>query len=200
MKPRRVACKFFVDPPTAEVDLAPVTSMFHGFIQRAALDGLLIDVADYAHVPRGPGVVLIGHELDYGIDLVGGRAGLLTTRKRYGELPVASAVQGLLAAALRAVDAIESDGRSGLRFATGSVTIRLVDRLAAPNQADAYEAAAGALAPLFDALYGEKYEVTREDPDDPRRPLGLSVTAQQSGPAAELAGRVEALALSPSLG
>jgi len=29
--------------------------------------GLLIDVADYAHVPDGPGVILIGHDVDYGI-------------------------------------------------------------------------------------------------------------------------------------
>ena len=42
----------------------------------------MIDVANYAHVPKGPGVVLIGHGSDYFIDEGEGRLGLLHSRKR----------------------------------------------------------------------------------------------------------------------
>ena len=132
MNPRRVACKFFVHPdPLAPVELAPFIGVFHRFIQDGALDGLLLDVANYAHVPDGPGILLIGHDLDYGIDLAGGRAGLLTTRKRYGDLPLAEAVRGLLGSALRAIDSIERDGSVDIRFATGEFTIQLMYGLAA---------------------------------------------------------------------
>ena len=43
---------------------------------------LLLDVADYKHVQEGPGIVLIGHEADYSLDLGGGRAGLVYDRNR----------------------------------------------------------------------------------------------------------------------
>ena len=42
----------------------------------------MIDVANYAHVPKGPGVALIGHGTDYFIDEGEGRLGLLYNRKR----------------------------------------------------------------------------------------------------------------------
>jgi hypothetical protein len=87
MNTQRIAVKFFVEPdPRATVDLEPFIAMFHRFIQQGSVEGLLIDVADYAHVIEGPGVILIGHDVDYGIDTTGGRAGLLVTRKRCGEL------------------------------------------------------------------------------------------------------------------
>ena len=72
MNPLRIAIKLFVAPdPTVPVDLEPFTPLFHEFIQKASVPGLLIDVADYAHVPNGPGIILIGNEVDYGIDSVG---------------------------------------------------------------------------------------------------------------------------------
>jgi rhodanese-related sulfurtransferase len=191
MNSQRVACKFFVHPdPRAPVELAPFIGVFHRFIQDGALDGLLLDVADYAHVPEGPGILLIGHDLDYGIDLAGGRAGLLTTRKRYGDLCLAEAVRGLFGSALRAIDSIERDGGVDLRFSTGEVTLQLIDRLAARNDEACYEAALAAIEPVLVDLYGEKYEACRAHADDPRRPLAITLTAQDAGPAAELAVRL----------
>jgi hypothetical protein len=193
MKPQRVACKLFVHPdPAAALELSPFIGMFHRFIQAKAVPGLLIDVADYAHVPDGPGVLLVGHEFDYGIDLAGGRAGLLTTRKRYGRLPLADAVRGLLLAALRAADAIERDGSGGVRFATDAVLIQVVDRLVAPNDRASYQQAAAALAPLLTAVYGEKHEVAHASEADPRQLLAIRVTARDAAPAAELAERLDA--------
>jgi hypothetical protein len=72
--PQRVAAKFLLTDPTVPVQLEPFIGTFHRFIQQGVLDGLLVDVADYSHVPNGPGIVLIGHDVDYGLDLVGGRA------------------------------------------------------------------------------------------------------------------------------
>jgi len=191
MNSQRVACKFFVAPdPTAPVELHPFIGLFHRFIQEAVVEGLLIDVADYAHVPEGPGVILIGHDVDYGIDLTAGRAGLLTTRKRYGDLPLADVARDTLRMALLAVDAIEGDPSSGIRFATGAVTLQLVDRLGAPNEEAAFAAAAQELAPVFADLYGEKHEVARAHAEDPRKTLSISVTTSDAIPAAELAERL----------
>jgi hypothetical protein len=192
MNPQRVACKFFVQPdPTAPVDLHPFIGLFHRFIQEAVLPGLLIDVADYAHVPEGPGVLLIGHDVDYGLDLAGGRAGLLTTRKRLDGASLVEALGDTLLRGLRAIEAIEKDGSTGLRFDPRSVTVQVVDRLAAPNHDDGYAALAVEVAPVLARLYGEKVEVSRANADDPRKCLALRAVAQEGDSAAALADRLE---------
>lgn len=191
MKARRISAKLFVHPdPSAPIELSPFIGMFHRFIQEKALDGLLLDVADYAHVPDGPGILLVGHDVDYGIDLAEGRAGLLVVRKRYGALEIADALRATLVSALRAADAIERDGAGGIRFASGALAIQLLDRLACPNDDAHYERAKSLLSPLLAELYGEKYEITRAHADDPRKPLTLHVHAPDAAGAAELASRL----------
>ena len=99
-------------------------------------------------------------------------------------------MRGLLGSALRAIDSIERDGSVDVRFATGEVTIQLIDRLATNNDETSYEAAVGAVAPVLADLYGEKYEAERDHADDPRRPLAITLRAQDAAPAAELAVRL----------
>ena len=59
-------------------DLIPV---FHAWIRESKLPGLLIDVADYRHVHRGPGVMLIAREGQYNLDEADGQLGLRYNRK-----------------------------------------------------------------------------------------------------------------------
>ena len=67
-----------------DVDLEQYVGVFHDWIRQSALQGggLLIDVASYAHVPNGPGVLLIGHELDYSVRIALGRVELTCRHKR----------------------------------------------------------------------------------------------------------------------
>src|SRR5262245_58264691 len=106
MNPNRLSLKLFAAQPIARGDLHRFIGVFHRFIQEAAVPGLLIDVADYAHVPDGPGVILIGHEVDYGIDLARGRTGLLTLRKRAGELSLEALFRDALAKSRAAASAL----------------------------------------------------------------------------------------------
>jgi hypothetical protein len=64
------------------VDLRGLIPIFHRWIQESALDELLIDVADYTHVPDGPGVVLVCHDAIYSLDSGSGELGLLYSRRR----------------------------------------------------------------------------------------------------------------------
>jgi len=183
MRPQRIAVKLFVAPdPRVEVDLAPFTPLFHEFIQKGTVDGLLVDVADYAHVPKGPGIILIGHEVDYGLDQVGGLAGLLTVRKRYGRAALDEVLRDTLRKALAAAAAIERDGRTGLRFATDALELQVLDRLEGPNDEAHFEALRGAATPALEALYAGSVEVTRGGGDDARKPLALHA---QGGEAAD---------------
>ena len=62
-------------------DAIPV---FHRWIQKRNLPEMLIDVADYSHVPEGPGVLLIAHEANYSLDCARNQLGLLYNRKATG--------------------------------------------------------------------------------------------------------------------
>ena len=74
-------------------ELVPV---FHRWIQTGAVPGhLLIDVADYDHVPEGPGILLVAHEGNLGMDLIGGTLGLAALGGTLGTLLVVIAGLGM---------------------------------------------------------------------------------------------------------
>ena len=80
MELQHINVKIYVDGDLA-IDPAAFIDVFHEWVREHTLDELLIDVADYRHVPAGPGVMLIGHEGDYSMDNAGDRWGLRYNRK-----------------------------------------------------------------------------------------------------------------------
>ncbi|MGH7336073.1 MAG: hypothetical protein ACREI7_00725 [Myxococcota bacterium] len=203
MHPQRLSIKLFATQPIARAELHPFIGVFHRFIQESAVPGLLIDVADYAHVPDGPGVILIGHEVDYGIDLAGGRTGLLTTRKRAGDagLPdglrspaarcaqLAELFRDTLGKALVEARAIEADDTVSVRFASVALEIACPDRLASPITASAFEWACKELKPIAASVFGAAAWFENAGGSDPRRLLTLRL----SGDGADLAARIARL-------
>ena len=191
LRPQRVAVKFFADPdPGATLDLNPFIGLFHSFIQAKSLPGLLIDVADYAHVPNGPGILLVGHDVDYAIDRTGGRTGLLTVRKRCGAESLDASLRGAIAMALVAVQAISESAKAPLGFATQCLQIQIFDRLATPNSDEGFERARGAVEGVLAEVFGTGHEVGRSHSDDPRKPLSFRVSAPGASEAKVLAERL----------
>src|SRR5208282_5773091 len=70
----------------AELDGAKAIAVFHRWIQRGGLPEMPIDVADYVHLPAGPGVILVCQEAAYSLDNNDGRLGLLYQRKTRNDL------------------------------------------------------------------------------------------------------------------
>ncbi|MEM8862021.1 MAG: hypothetical protein AAGD96_27190, partial [Chloroflexota bacterium] len=79
MLPNKIQIKIFTQNT---VDLKAIIPIFHSWIQDNLLDGLPLDVADYRHVPNGPGILLMGHEGEYALDLAQGRPGITYAHKR----------------------------------------------------------------------------------------------------------------------
>jgi rhodanese-related sulfurtransferase len=189
--PSRLALKFFAAPdPGPALALEPFIGLFHRFIQQKQLEGLLIDVADYAHVPGGPGILLVGHDVDYAIDLGGGRTGLLTVRKRCGELGFADALRDTLRKALGALVAVEASGVGDLHFGTGELQLQVLDRLAAPNADAAAGALRGPLESVLAAVYGDAGPLLERESVDPRAPLAFRVRAAAAPGAEALLARL----------
>src|SRR5262245_63376497 len=92
------------------IDVLKLIPIYHRWIQQNALDDLLIDVADYSHVPGGPGVMLIAHEGNYALDETGHQRGVVyySKQKLTGELSDRMALvarKALKAAQLMGADA-----------------------------------------------------------------------------------------------
>lgn len=80
MQLQHVNVKLLVQNPEA-LDFELLIPIFHGWIEGQTSSELLLDIADYRHVPAGPGVVLIGHEGDYSVDNTDNRPGVRYNRK-----------------------------------------------------------------------------------------------------------------------
>jgi hypothetical protein len=151
------ATKFQVKLYTSagEIELEKLVPVFHEWIRAKKIpDELLIDVADYAHVPQGPGVVLIGHQSDYYLDVADNRPGLLYSRKRGFEGDFQAGVDDAFRRALEACRLLEEESSLGFEFATDEVLFRVQDRLNAPNQNATYDAYKPALEQAASAFFG----------------------------------------------
>ena len=159
----------------SEMGLIPI---FHRWIQQGAAEGLLIDVADYAHVPDGPGIVLVSHEGHYGVELGDGRLGLRYSRKRALSGTLADRLATVLRIALRACRQLEQEPElePPLQFPGDEVEVVLNDRLLAPNTDETMARFEPALSAVLSRMYdGSTWAVTRAA--DPREPFALTVKA-----------------------
>src|SRR5579862_8118586 len=84
----KFSIKFFAHG-AEQIDVLKLIPIYHRWIQQELLEDLLIDVADYSHVPAGPGVMLIAHEGNYALDETGHERGVMyySKHKLTGELP-----------------------------------------------------------------------------------------------------------------
>lgn len=112
-------------PPDMPRAVVPV---FHRWIRDGFFAGIVpIDVADYSHVHRGPGVLLVGHHGDFGLGDVGGVFGLTYVDKRPGEEGFPARLAAAHARLLAAARQLEEE--TGLRFRREPVEARVLDRL-----------------------------------------------------------------------
>jgi hypothetical protein len=117
--------------------LEPLIPVFHGWIENQTGDELLIDVADYTHVPAGPGIVLVGHEGNYSVDNSGDRLGVRYNRKASVDGDNQDRLAQATRSALTACARLEAEPRLGgnFRFNGQDIEIFINDRLLAPNNA-----------------------------------------------------------------
>ena len=163
MDPHKLQLKIYLTPESAHaVDLEAVIPVFHRWIKQHLLPELTIDVANYRHVPQGPGVVLIGHGSDYFMDEGEGRPGLLHNRKRAGLAP-GERLSDLARRTLHAASLLERDlALTGkIKFATNELLFRVNDRLAAPNSDATFAAFKPELDALARTIFGGPCDLTR---------------------------------------
>jgi hypothetical protein len=173
MNVQHINIKLFIENPET-VNLADYSAVFNTWIQKHALDELLIDVADYLHVQNGPGLLLIGHEADYSLDNRAGRLGLLYNRKKQLEGTTQEKLAQATRALLIAAQLLEKE--NGLQFNTQEIQVLINDRLLVPNTAETFVKLEPELRTFFDKLYnGTEYEISYRT--DPRERFTVEIRA-----------------------
>jgi hypothetical protein len=148
-----------------EPDLESLIPVFHEWIQDQPPGELLLDIADYRHVPSGPGVVLIGHEGDYSVDNTDTRLGVRYNRKAALDGSNEDRMRQAARAALIACRRLEADPRLAgkIRFGGQEIEIFINDRLLAPNSDATREATNSEFRAFAGKLFrGTDYFVTYE--------------------------------------
>jgi hypothetical protein len=164
-----------------DVDLERLIPIFHGWIRDKVFDELLLDVADYRHVPEGPGVVLIGHQANYSVDNTDDRLGVRYNRKA----PLDGSNQDRLVqaarAALSACERLESEPRleGKLRFDGREVEVFINDRALAPNT-DATRRVVESDIRAFSTKLFRGAECSLSYGSDVRRLFGVSVKSSEA--------------------
>jgi len=156
MNVQHINVKIFALQPAA-IDLGDAIGVFHRWIQDKVVPELLIDVADYRHVPAGPGVMLIAHEANYSLDTSGGRLGLLYNRKRAEDGTTAGKLRQAYDAALAATKRLEQEPpfRGKLKFDPQDCEVIFNDRLLTPNDDATRRTIAPELKAAFAGLWGD---------------------------------------------
>ena len=173
MNVQHINVKLFIENPQS-VNLADYSAVFNTWIQNHALDELLIDVADYLHVPNGPGLLLIGHEADYSLDNRAGRLGLLYNRKKQLEGTTQEKLVQAARAVLTAARLLEKE--NAMQFNTREFQVLINDRLLVPNTMETFVALEPELRTFFDKLYsGTEYEISYKT--DPRERFTVEIKA-----------------------
>ena len=142
-------------PAIAPPAVAPreLVRIFHAWIQDDRLPHHLpIDVADYSHVHRGPGIVLACHAGFFAFDAADGRPGLRYRRRRpaYDQAPLPDALRSLASAC----KLLQEEPGVDLPFETSELLLQVDDRLRTARPEAALDALRGELAALPEAVFG----------------------------------------------
>jgi hypothetical protein len=183
---QHVNAKLLVGAPET-IDLEPLIPVFHRWIQGQVCEELLLDIADYRHVPAGPGIVLIGHQADYSVDNTGGQLGVRYNRKAPFEGSNQDRLRQAVCSALRACQRLESEPalEGKLRFNGRDVELFINDRMLAPNREDVRLAHDPEFKAFFNKLFkGTSYALSYDT--DARHLFGLTAKASKPFTVAEL--------------
>lgn len=173
------------------VDPETFNPVFQTWIQQKLCDELLIDVADYLHVPEGPGMVLVGLEADYSMDHTDGIWGLRYNRKKPVDGDAKTQFVQALRAILQACERLsEAKELNGLTFDFSKIEIFLNDRGLSPNTQENTKSLEEQLQKSFSEMLGSLPK-TYTPEADPRKRLGAQLTFEPALDAVEVLSKLK---------
>lgn len=178
---QRINVKLLADVP-AEFTLDPFLAVFGRWRHEKDNPADWVDLADYAHMPSGQGILIVGHQGNFSIDLTAPGVGLLYCGKKdfegTDEQRFAEAFRRCLALTRRLVS--EPEYPAELKLRAGSWELAVNDRLEFPNNGETDRRLRPAVESAAVALFGSgDYNLDREQ--DPQRRYGYSIRSETVG-------------------
>lgn len=176
MELQHLNLKIFAEESARKIALETYIPIFHQWIQKKVTEEMLLDVADYAHVPRGPGVMLIGHHANISMDDNEGRLGLLYNRKVKEEGIHEEKLKRLFQRSIAHAKRLQAESslEGQLKFKWGKLQLIVNDRLLAANQEENAKVLETELKKVLPIFYGtDSVKIRRHT--DPRERLTLDL-------------------------
>jgi hypothetical protein len=172
----RICVKLYAHSQSG-LDDARFVPIFHDWIRARRLDAVLIDVADYTHVPDGPGILLVAHEVSFALDRSDGRFGLLVQRRRPADGGVDDAIEHTLRHALHAAERLEREPRlaGALSFDRTQIRVESNDRLLAANDDASFRELSSHVHAVGQRVFENRGIDVKRIENDPRDRLALDV-------------------------
>lgn len=190
---QNIAIKFYTSAGH-DVDQSQFIPIFQDWIKTQALGEVMIDIADYRHVPDGPGMMLVCHETNYGMDAAeGGQLGLLAQRKQPQAGDHKDRILGVIRGSLKFLSLLEKDPRTpkALKFNVGAFEYISNDRLRVANSDAGLAAIRGDLEAAAAKLYpGKKVSIERRQNHAKSR---LAVRVSSGGESSDVQGLLKNL-------
>lgn len=151
---QRIQIKIAADAPSG-LRLDPFLEIFARW-RKETHPAEWVDLADYAHLPRGPGIVLAGQRCNVAFDLSDPGPGILYTAKKgltgsHTER-LSAAMQWCLEFSKRLT--VEPEFPKDVRLRTDSLELRFNDRLETPNTPETGVELRPAVVQCLNSLFG----------------------------------------------
>lgn len=176
---QRIHLKLLAKAPS-NFSVDPFLSIFAR--QRSEQENLerWVDLADYAHMPRGAGMLLVGHRANFSIDLGDPGPGFLYAGKLALTGSIEKRILETFGRCLALVEVLlkQPEYPSSLEPCWGSWELVINDRLTAPNTAETDTVLRADIETALDVLFGVDNYVT-ELQNDSRKRYGVSIRAHK---------------------
>lgn len=188
---QKVSVKILSDAPQT-LNLDPLLSVFARWRTESSHPAQWVDLADYAHMARGAGVVLIGHLCNFSFDMGAPGPGILYSTKKGLDGRIEDRLRTALHDCFELTDRLlaEPEFPAGVHLDTGRLELAFNDRLETPNTEETDRMLRPAVTAALDQLFGAgDYRLQRQS--DPAKLYGFSVQASLAPDLKDLIARLK---------
>jgi hypothetical protein len=179
MELQRIHIKILTDAP-ARLNLEPFLAIFGRWRGDKRHAAGWVDLADYAHVPRGAGVVLVGFNANFAFDMAGPAPGILFAAKKgligtHAER-IALTLRSGLELSRRLI--AEPEFPKSVHLRLNAFEMQFPDRLETPNTPATDQELRPAVAQISDRTFGVSgYDIVPQA--DQKQAFGYSIRVRK---------------------
>jgi hypothetical protein len=179
---QRIQVKVFGDAPKS-LNLDPFIEIFGRWRGEREHPAQWVDLADYAHVPAGPGIVLVGLRANFSFDMADPAPGVLYAARKGLQGSAAERVVSALRSCLELTSRLLAEPQFPKEVAlrSNSLQVRFYDRLVTPNTESVRQELQPAMRQSLDLLFGANAYEARPA-QDPKELCSFSVLAHKTEP------------------